>query len=157
MNYKKLTNDELRRYPYPNLIAELTESGYSICTLSEWLGFGRYRKENDIDVWKKLKGEQEITAEEALSLTKLFGVDITYLFSHELRTISGKSAAFWRWYESNQKKEEEMRQFKAKEYIIRKMKEKPYLLEVFEALAEMSQQELNKVFIQYRIGGAVNE
>lgn len=157
MNYEKLTNNELRRFPYPNLIAELIESGYSICTLGEWLGLGKYRKENDVDVWGKLKGEQEITAEEALNLAKLFGANISYLFSHELRTISGKSAAFWRWYESNQKKEEEMRQFKAREYIIRKMKEKPYLLEVFKALAEMSQQELNKVFLQYRIGGAVNE
>lgn len=33
MKYKKLSINELKQFKYPNLMAELMESGYSICTL----------------------------------------------------------------------------------------------------------------------------
>lgn len=35
MEYKRLSNEELSKFPYPNLIAELIESHYSICTLGD--------------------------------------------------------------------------------------------------------------------------
>lgn len=40
MNYKRLSNEELSKYPYPNLIAEIIESGYGLHTISDFMGHG---------------------------------------------------------------------------------------------------------------------
>lgn len=157
MNYRRLSNEELKKQTYPNLIAEWLESGYSFCTLGERLGLGSYREEGDSEVLAKMTGKDELVPREAIELCKLFGVKMEYLFSHELKCIDEKPMAYLRWYESNKRKEEELRQYKAREEILRNLQEKPYLLEMFSVLVEMSQQELNRAFIQYRIGGAGNE
>ena len=73
MEYKRLSNEELSKFPYPNLIAELIESHYSICTLGDHMGLGSRRQEDDPEIWAKLKGLRKITASEAIGLARLFG------------------------------------------------------------------------------------
>lgn len=101
MNYKKLTNEQINTFPYPNLIAELIESGYSICTLGEHMGLEGRRSENDPQIWSKLRGQDEIMASEAFGLARLFNTECEYLFSSELTEIDGMSAAYWRWFYEN--------------------------------------------------------
>ena len=45
MNYKRLTNEELQEYKYPNLKAEIIESGYSMRTICEHMGHERMNDE----------------------------------------------------------------------------------------------------------------
>lgn len=73
MYYEKLSNEQLRELKYPNLIAELIESGYSICTCAEHMGLadGRYREQDDKEVWGKLYGQLELLASEAIGLAGL--------------------------------------------------------------------------------------
>lgn len=72
MRLSELTNEMLSTYKYPNLMAEVKESTYSICTIAEHIGLGRYRKEDDSKVWSKLTGREEILYDEALGLARLF-------------------------------------------------------------------------------------
>lgn len=95
MNYRKISNSELSKFKYPNVAAELIESRCSICTLADHMGLGR-RKEDDPEIWAKLRGEKEITAQEALAISRLFRADFKYLFSTELQVFSGKTMAYWR-------------------------------------------------------------
>lgn len=104
MNYERFTNEELQRFPYPNLISEWRESGYSICTLAEHMGIGLYRSEDDPETLGKLRGAEKITVSEAAGLCRLFGVEMDYLFSKELRVISDMPVAYWRWYDENKKR-----------------------------------------------------
>lgn len=53
MRLSELTNEMLSTYKYPNLMAEVKESTYSICTIAEHIGLGRYRKEDDSKVWSR--------------------------------------------------------------------------------------------------------
>lgn len=71
----ELTIDDLRLFKYPNLMAEVKETTYSICTIAEHMGLpGPYRKENDPETWGKLTGRTEIMCSEAVGLAHLFGV-----------------------------------------------------------------------------------
>lgn len=56
MSCRKLSNEFLSRCKYPNLIAEVMESTYSICTIAEYMELGRHRKEDDPEVWGMLNG-----------------------------------------------------------------------------------------------------
>ena len=38
MNYERLTNEELSYCKYPNLIAEIIESGYGMHNIAEFMG-----------------------------------------------------------------------------------------------------------------------
>lgn len=52
-----LTNEELNNLKYPNLIAEVRETTYSICTIADHMGLPKpYRKEDDAETWDKLTG-----------------------------------------------------------------------------------------------------
>ena len=113
MNMRKkiyaLTTEDLKRFKYPNLIAEVKETPYSICTIAEHMGLSRpYRKEDDPETWGKLLGDIEISVAESVGLVRLFGVSFEYLFSHELKMVLGKSAAYWRWFDENRKIEEDI-------------------------------------------------
>lgn len=143
MNYERLSNDELRRFKYPNLIAELIESGYSICACADHMGLGR-RGEDDSEVWAKLRGEHEVSAKEALGLASLFGVDLKYLFSHDLMTISGETYAFVRWKDENEKKEKERQEYLMYQEIERELKEKPYLLDFMKEAMKWTESELGE-------------
>lgn len=113
MRLSELTNEMLSTYKYPNLMAEVKESTYSICTIAEHIGLGRYRKEDDSKVWSKLTGREEILYDEALGLARLFDTKIEYLFSHELNIIDGQTAAYWRWFDFHQEAQRESEIFKA--------------------------------------------
>ena len=84
---RRLSNEQLEKFPYPNLIAEFIESGYSICTLADHMGLPGRRKEDDLEVWGKLRGEIDIMASESFGLSRLYNVNPDYLFSHELKVI----------------------------------------------------------------------
>ena len=75
MNYKRLSNEELSSYKYPNLVAEIIESGYTASTLADFMGIGakkdgRYRKEDDPEVWGRINGTIEMRASHMIGLCK---------------------------------------------------------------------------------------
>ena len=144
MYYKRLSNEELKKYPYPNLMAELIESGYSICTLANHMEIGEYRQQGDPEVWAKLRGEADILTGEAFGLSGLFSVSMEYLFSHELKVFNEKPAAYWRWLAENQKREKELEEIESRDEIMRELRRKPYLLEFMKAAAMWSKEELQR-------------
>lgn len=107
MNYDWLEYEKIQKAVYPNLLAELKESGYSICTISEFMELGRCQ-EDDKAVWSRLVGNTEFSIDESLKLATYFGVDYRYLFSHNLAIVDGKSVAYWRWYDWNLKMKTEI-------------------------------------------------
>ncbi|MGN0348591.1 MAG: hypothetical protein ACI4DR_03550 [Roseburia sp.] len=114
MNYERLTNEELNKCRYPNLIAEILESGYSTSTLADFMGLGakkngKYRPEGDLEVWDKINGKEDICTSHVEGLCKYYGLDNDYLFSDKLYVVSGKSLAYWRWYDKHRKEEEELK------------------------------------------------
>ncbi len=145
MVYKKLTNEQLQKLKYPNLIAELIESGYSICTCADHMRLpdGRHRGQDDKEVWDKLYGKEELLASEAIGLAGLFGVDMKYLFASDLKTTCGETFAFIRWYDWNKKKEKEYEEYVKRQEIERELCKKPYLLDFMMKAVKWSQDELN--------------
>lgn len=142
MVYQKLTNEELQKFPYPNLIAELIESGYSICTLSEHMGLER-RQEDDPEIWAKLKGEKDILANEAFGLARLFNAKFEYLFDHELNVLGdGKTYAAVRWFHENRRRDQEYREYQEREEIYKALKEKPYLYEFMKMALSLDSDEV---------------
>lgn len=88
-----------------------------------------YRKEDDPETWDKLTGKTEILFGEALGLARLFGVSMEYLFSHELKTVCGETAAHWRWFDEKEKIKADMERSRQIREIEQELREKPYLLE----------------------------
>ena len=80
MNYDWLGYDVIEKSKYPNLLAEIKESGYSICTVSDHMGCNPHVSEDDPGTWNKLLGRQGITLEESIGLVRLFNVSYEYLF-----------------------------------------------------------------------------
>lgn len=144
MRLSELTNEMLSTYKYPNLMAEVKESTYSICTIAEHIGLGRYRKEDDSKVWSKLTGREEILYDEALGLARLFDTKIEYLFSHELNIIDGQTAAYWRWFDFHQEAQRESEIFKARSEIMNELKAKPYLLKLMKELVTLNRDQLQE-------------
>ena len=127
MNYNRLSIIELSRCKYPNLIAEIIESGYSICTIAEYMGFGRYRGENEPEVWGVLNGAAEMSASNMCGLLNLYNVKSEYLFCDTLSVKGGMSEAYWRWYDENKRKEQEFERLQALSDIYRILHENLYL------------------------------
>ena len=152
MFYQKKSNEELMKYHYPNFIAELIESGYSICTLGDHMGLGRHRQEDDPEVWDKLKGHKDILESEMIQLSRLFSVKVEYLFSHNLVVLGGKPLAYWRWYDDNQRKEQEHQERIEIDEIVRELKEKPYLLEFMKAASSWDKEQINKAIAVLKMG-----
>ena len=122
MYYKKLSIEELNRFKYPNLVAEVIESGYSMCTLSEQMGYGRC-EENDPIIRGKIFGEIGISAIEGFCLAELFRCKLEYLFSEKLSVCDGKSCAFYRHYEMNRRIEKDIEMFRLAEKLKKRMRE----------------------------------
>lgn len=106
MNYQKLSIEELNKYPYPNLIAEIIYSGYSFNTIGDFMGIGakvngHYRTQDDKEILDRLNGTVEISAIEALGLAHYYNISFEYLFSKTLTVNAGKPEAYWRWLEEN--------------------------------------------------------
>lgn len=147
MNYKRLSNDELKKLKYPNLTAELIESHCSICTVREYMGLGR-RKEDDPIVWGKLSGTIDILASEAVGLAGLFGVSLEYLFSNELKVIEGETAAVIRWKDFNRELEKEREVRNTIDEISRELRENSELLQFVKNVVQLSVDE-RKELLQF--------
>lgn len=107
MNYDWLKYEDIERSKYPNLLAEIKESGYSICTVSQSMENNPHVPEDDPYTWNKLLGPEELTLQECRGLTKLFNVSYEYLFSNELAKAGEVPIAHMRWYEKVQKQKAE--------------------------------------------------
>lgn len=132
MNYKRLSNEELNRCKYPNLAAEVIESGYSASTLADFMGIGakkdgRYRKDDDPEVWGMINGTIEMHVSNMIGLCKYFGADATYLFSDTLQIVNDKPTAYWKWYRENQRQERELKGLQALSRIYNILHDKLYL------------------------------
>ena len=141
----ELTLDDLRLFKYPNLMAEVKETTYSICTVADYMGLPRpYRKENDPETWDKLTGRTEILASEACGLAHLFNVSLEYLFSHELKVVCGQTAAYWRWFDEKKKVQDDIERSKQIREIERELREKPYLMEFMKEAVTWNREQLHR-------------
>lgn len=139
-----LTNEELNNFIYPNLIAEVRETTYSICTIADHMGLPKpYRKENDAETWDKLTGKRELLCGEAFGLSRLFGVSLEYLLSKKLKTIDGKPAAYWRWFDAHEKQRQELERFKEIRKLECELREEPYLLEFMKVAVTLNNEQID--------------
>lgn len=144
MNYDWMKYEEIEKAVYPNLLAEIKESGFSICTISDFMGLGAC-EEDDKTIWDKLNGKAEILETEASELAEYYGVEEEYLFAHELSVINGKSEAYWRWYDENHRKEEALERYKEIKHIEEELTRKPQLLEIMKICMTLSEEQLELV------------
>ena len=150
----ELTIEDLRHFKYPNLLAEVKETTYSICTIADHMGLPRpYRKENAPETWDKLTGKTEILASEALGLAYLFNVSFEYLFSRELKVVCGQTAAYWRWLDSKKKIQDDIERSKQIREIERELREKPYLMEFMKEAVTWNEEQITKFIDQLKTEG----
>ena len=149
MVYEKLSNQQLQQFKYPNLIAELIESGYSICTCGEHMGLGR-RQENDREILDKLTGKEPILFSEGFGLTRLFGAKVDYLFAADLLAIDEKPYAYFRWYEKNKGLKEECQLREELNLIQFELTQKPYLLEFIKAIKDCDETECGEMLKEFQ-------
>lgn len=154
---RRLSNEQLEKFPYPNLIAEFIESGYSIFTLGRHMGLPGRRKEDDPEIWGKLRGEIDIMTSEALGLSRLYNTSLDYLFSHELKVIDGRPYAYFRWLEWNQKVERELQFSKDLTEIGRALREKPLLLKVMETVLGLDAEQQKEFYEMIKEAGLVGK
>lgn len=128
MNYECIKYADIEKAKYPNLLAEIKESGYSICTVAEHMGNG-WREQDDKEIWDKLLGREELLASEALGLTKLFNCKYDYIFAKDLEMIESYPLAKIRFFEENQKKRKEIEKIKRMEVIRKKVESSESLLD----------------------------
>lgn len=100
----EMSIEELRKFKYPNLAAEIMERGYEMHRIAELM-----ECENASDSEKvieaKLRGDIPIIYSEAYKLARDFEVKMEYLFSHKLSVCNGKTEAYIRWNELRHAKE----------------------------------------------------
>ena len=138
MNDKRVSNEELSKCKYPNLIAETLECTYSICTIAESMGLGR-RKEDDPEVWGLLNGTIELRASNMYGLMRLYNAEYEYLFSETLQVIDGKPSAYWHWYERNQEQQRELERMRALSKISDTLHNKSYLVGYIQSVLDYIQ------------------
>ena len=114
MNYDWMKYDDIEKATYPNLLAEIKESQYSICTVAEYMGLGR-RQEDDRETWDKLTGRKEIFSSEGVGLMGLFNAKYEYLFADRLQKEAGQPLARIRWMDWNIKMQVELEDKKIEE------------------------------------------
>ncbi|MDC7289564.1 hypothetical protein NXH76_17325 [Blautia schinkii] len=141
--YKSLSNDQLKQFPYPNLVAEVIESNYSINTLSENMRLGG-RQVNDTEVWMKLRGEREIYVSEAYGLIRLFHTQWDYLFDSKLRTLHGKTVAYWRWYNRDESIREMDSDLLEIDNIVNALKSNPHVFEFIRHVITLNKEQREK-------------
>lgn len=139
-----LTNEELNNFKYPNLMAEVREATYSICTIADHMGLSRpYRKEDDAETWDKLTGKRELLCGEAFGLSRLFGVSPEYLLNEKLKTVDGKPAAYWRWFDAHEEQRQELERLKEIRKIECELRENPYLLEFMKVAVTWNREQID--------------
>lgn len=146
-----LTNEELNNLKYPNLIAEVRETTYSICTIADHMGLPKpYRKEDDAETWGKLIGNRELLCNEAVGLSRLFGVSLEYLFDKKLKIVNGKPAAYWRWFDEHKKQRQELERCKEIRKLECELREKPYLLELMKIAVTLNDEQIDVLVNELR-------
>lgn len=141
-----LTIEELKKYRYPNLMAEVQETTYSICTIAEHMGLPRpYRKEDDAETWDKLTGKTEIICSEAVGLANLFGVTMEYLFSRKLKTLQGKTAAYFRWFDRHEQIKKDLQRTEDIRKIEMELKNNPYLLDFVKVAVTLNENQIDEL------------
>ena len=100
MNYDWMKYDDIEQTKYPNLLAEIKESHYSICTVADHMGLGP-RQEDDREIWDKLNGRKDIFASEIVGLMGLFNAGYEYLLADKLQKEAGQPLARIRWMDCN--------------------------------------------------------
>lgn len=153
---EELSIKDLQKYPYPNLMAEIKESNYSICTIGDHMRLGKYLPENSPEVWDRLTGKKELLTSEAVALSNLFGVELKYLFDDELTVINEKPLAYWRWIRHNKRREREFMEYKVRQGIDRALREKPFLLPFISQIITMSEEEISAALAEMKKGGTVS-
>lgn len=139
-----LTNEELNNFKYPNLMAEVRETTYSICTIADHMGLSRpYRKEDDAETWDKLTGKRELLCGEAFGLSRLFGVSLEYLLNEKLKTVDGKPAAYWSWFDAHEEQRQELERLKEIRKIECELRENPYLLEFMKVAVTWNREQID--------------
>ena len=123
----------LEKYKYPNLVAEIKESHYSMCTLSDHMGLGRCQ-ENDPVINGKIFGSREILLNEATGLRHLFNCEVEYLFSDQLEIYEERPLAYYHHYEMNRRQEADRKRRELCERLSQVLKERPELFGVAETL-----------------------
>ena len=105
MNCECMDYEAIKKSKYPNLLAEVKESGYSTRILATFMEIGtkakRYTAEHDRKVWDKITGKADLYVNEAFGLLDGYNVDYAYLFSSTLTVVFGKPLAYWRWFDEN--------------------------------------------------------
>ena len=157
MNYDWIKYEEIEKAVYPNLLAEIKESGYSTSTLADFMGLGakkngKYRPEGDPEVWDKLTGKKEMFASEFFGLAKYYNVEANYLISHKLSVVCGKSQAYWRWYDDNHKRKSELQRNKTIKQIYDVLVAEPHTLEFIKMVVNMTQQQREQVLQMLKEG-----
>ncbi len=144
MYYKRLSVEQLKCLKYPNLMAEIIESHYSIRTVADHMGLGR-REEDDSEVWGKIQGNIEITSTEAKGLARLFGVKLEYLFSDELSFLGSDPIAVVRWAEENKRRDQESLDNKVIFEAYEKLRKNRVFLETIKFILKLSDDELESL------------
>ena len=114
MNYDWMKYEDIEKATYPNLLAEIKESHYSICTVADHMGLGR-RQEDDQETWDKLTGRKDIFASEIVGLKGLFNVQYEYLFADKLQKEAGEPLAKIRWMDKNIRMQMDLEDMKIKD------------------------------------------
>lgn len=151
MYYKRLSVEQLKHLKYPNLMAELIESRYSICAVADHMGLG-IRKEDDPEVWGKIQGNIEITSKEAAGLARLFGVRFEYLFSDKLSLLDGDPIAVLRWEEKNRRRDQESLDNKVIFEAYEKLRKNRVFLETIKFILKLSDDELKSLMMMLEGG-----
>lgn len=146
MNYDWMTYENIKECRYPNLLAEIKESGYSICTISEFMGLGRC-KEGNSTIWDKLTGKTEISVFEAAGLAKCFNESMEYLFADELTVIGEESQAYWKWYDENKRKQQELERSKEIQKIYDALVADPELLMFMKWCRTLTKEQRHEVLL----------
>lgn len=145
MGRHALTVEELKAFRYPNLMSEVVETGYSLCTLSEHMGLGRC-EENDSLILGKLAGKDMLNIDEVTGLCRLFDCDPEYLFSNELSLCCDfRSYAQVRHYEESEKKRKDFEVYNEIQWIGQELKKKPQLIQIIKKLLSVSEEQWNFV------------
>lgn len=156
---KKLTIEELKLYRYPNLMAEVQETTYSICTIAHHMGLDGYREAGDVETWEKITGRTEIYFEEGMALCRLFSVSFEYLFNQELKIVQGKTAAYWRWLDEHERVERDLNRSREISNMEKELRKKPYLIKFMKVAVTLNSEQVDDLvqMIERRKAGVDHE
>lgn len=60
-----------------------------------------------------------------------------------MKTVDGKSAAYWRWFDAHEKQRNELEQLREIRKIERKLREEPYLLKFMKVAVTLNNEQID--------------